>query len=223
MSAGLVAYKLCDRGFDCEHCPFDRALRGGGPAATEEDGGRATAPAPGRFPADRRYHVSHTWVAAAAGGRARIGLDAFAARLMGPPAAVIAPPAGAPLRRGEVACWLTADDRPIPVRSPLSGTVVRRNPRLAAEPGLVAAAPYDEGWLLEVEPAAAGDEEGGLLAAEPARLRAERHHAELLAEAAEVAGAAVGPTLADGGEPLADLRAVLGVERHRRLLLRYLG
>lgn len=28
MSAGLVAYKLCDRGFECESCPFDQAMRG---------------------------------------------------------------------------------------------------------------------------------------------------------------------------------------------------
>lgn len=29
MSAGLVAYKLCDRGFECDGCPFDQAMRGG--------------------------------------------------------------------------------------------------------------------------------------------------------------------------------------------------
>ncbi len=28
MSAGLVAWKLCDRGFECESCPFDQAMRG---------------------------------------------------------------------------------------------------------------------------------------------------------------------------------------------------
>ena len=28
MEAGVVGYKLCDREFDCDHCPFDAALRG---------------------------------------------------------------------------------------------------------------------------------------------------------------------------------------------------
>jgi hypothetical protein len=28
MSAGLVAFKLCDREGECEACPFDRAMRG---------------------------------------------------------------------------------------------------------------------------------------------------------------------------------------------------
>lgn len=28
MSAGLVAFKLCDREGECESCPFDQAMRG---------------------------------------------------------------------------------------------------------------------------------------------------------------------------------------------------
>jgi len=33
MSAGLVAFKLCDREGECESCPFDQAMRSpqGGP------------------------------------------------------------------------------------------------------------------------------------------------------------------------------------------------
>jgi hypothetical protein len=27
MQAGVVSYKLCDRRFDCERCPFDMAIR----------------------------------------------------------------------------------------------------------------------------------------------------------------------------------------------------
>jgi hypothetical protein len=27
MSAGLIAFKLCDREGECEGCPFDRAMR----------------------------------------------------------------------------------------------------------------------------------------------------------------------------------------------------
>ena len=33
MQGGLVSYKLCDRRLDCEHCPFDAALRAGSPPA----------------------------------------------------------------------------------------------------------------------------------------------------------------------------------------------
>ncbi|MFL6213965.1 MAG: hypothetical protein ACJ74J_08740 [Blastocatellia bacterium] len=34
MQAGVVGYKLCDRQFDCEHCPFDLALCDGGHIAS---------------------------------------------------------------------------------------------------------------------------------------------------------------------------------------------
>lgn len=46
MSAGLVAYKLCDRGFECEGCPFDRAMRGAlppRPRPEDEEPGRGDA------------------------------------------------------------------------------------------------------------------------------------------------------------------------------------
>ena len=26
MDAGAVAFRLCDRGFECDHCPFDAAM-----------------------------------------------------------------------------------------------------------------------------------------------------------------------------------------------------
>jgi len=29
MTAGVVSYRLCNRAFDCDHCPLDRALREG--------------------------------------------------------------------------------------------------------------------------------------------------------------------------------------------------
>lgn len=46
MSAGLIAFKLCDREGECESCPFDRAMRGLGPLPE--------APAPSRHAARRR-------------------------------------------------------------------------------------------------------------------------------------------------------------------------
>lgn len=33
MLAGVVSYRLCNRAFDCDHCPLDRALREGARAA----------------------------------------------------------------------------------------------------------------------------------------------------------------------------------------------
>src|SRR6266542_303748 len=43
MQGGVVDYKLCDRDYDCEHCPFDEALHGGvTTSACNSDGSSST-------------------------------------------------------------------------------------------------------------------------------------------------------------------------------------
>ena len=46
MDAGVLAYKLCDRGFDCSHCPLDAALRGLSGTPTQPDDERSEPGAP---------------------------------------------------------------------------------------------------------------------------------------------------------------------------------
>ncbi len=36
MKTGLVSYKLCDKNYHCDACPFDRAMRNGGSDAASE-------------------------------------------------------------------------------------------------------------------------------------------------------------------------------------------
>lgn len=233
MSAGLVAYKLCDRNFECDGCPFDQAMRGVPPRRT----GLGETPAPlaaaeplsaavaGRFPGDRRYHPAHAWAERRPGGGVRIGIDSLFAALAGRPGAVVLAAAGSPLERGRSASWLVTRGELIPVPSPIDGTVRRRNERLAAEPGLAASDPYGEGWLLEAE-VSGEDPDALLLDAAAARRRAERRRAAFLAEAAallEPGRRAVGPTLPDGGLPLRDLEQMLGPGRYYRLAARHLA
>lgn len=217
MSAGLVSFKLCDREGECESCPFDRALRGLAPLPAEE-----TLPA-WRFPDDRRYSPGHGWAQLTGAGRLRLGVDAAVARLWDRPSGVILPALGSRLAAGETACWLQDGEEILPLSTPVAGTVVGRNARLLAEPGLVSRAPYDAGWLFEVEEGATA---GSLLGPEEARDGAEA----ALADFQSAAGRAlshgqerVGPTLQDGGEPLTDLRAMLGPSRYAELVRRALG
>ena len=81
MRAGLVAWKLCDRGFACETCPLEAALRPGMPASRPD------------HPADRRYAPCHTWVLPR-GDQVRVGLDHFAATLLCRPGSVVLLPQG---------------------------------------------------------------------------------------------------------------------------------
>jgi glycine cleavage system H lipoate-binding protein len=220
MCAGLVAYKLCDRAFECDRCPFDAVMRGRSWADAfrpTDDGPLAAPPAPGRehggvqgvllFPADRAYHPAHTWTRRLESGRLRIGVDAFAGCLAGRLSAVVLPQPGTWLARGRVGCWLVDEGGPIPLRMPISGQVLRRNGLLASRPMLVAGDPYDEGWLIEVGWSRGGEgDPNGLLGPEEIGRLTERdldwlEEHRRRAEQRDCTSS-VGPTLADGGERL---------------------
>lgn len=224
MAAGLVAYKICDRELACDDCPFDAAMRGAmpsAPAAEPEDETDGWA-----FPEGRYFHPAHTWAEQRTGDRFRIGIDAFAAGLLGKPLAIVLPPPGSPLAQGRPGCWLVDESGPIGLRMPLSGTVVRGNDRVRALPGLASESPYSSGWLLEADCHAPGPELERLHAASEMQRRAMSDRERFLAQAQKHlrrGHSAVGPTLCDGGAPLARLREMLGRAAYRRLVLSFLG
>lgn len=226
MSAGQIAYKLCDRAFRCEECPLDAALRGQGrsrPGTSEGPGDVVTGL---EFPGDRFYGPSHTWAGVVGDRRIRIGLDAFAAGLLRHATRVVLPPAGGAVDRGRVACWVMDERATVAVKSPVDGRVARVNARLHARPALAAESPYGDGWLLEVECEDAAEAVEGLSgpaeARERARADADRIRDVALASPRE-ASAPVGPTLQDGGEPVFDLKRALGAARYYGLVVRLLG
>jgi glycine cleavage system H protein len=227
MAAGMVAYKLCDRVFDCESCPFDAVMRGQAPAAPG-DALLAPVPAigPDEFREDRRYHAAHTWAQAVGPDRLRIGLDAFAAWLVGDATSIVLPPAATLVAAGRAGAWLIDGCGPLPLRMPVDGTVIRGNPLLRTHPRLAIEAPYDAGWLIEARVADPAAALAGLLSASRMRERAARELGEFDAQArARLSRGAeeVGVTLADGGERIADLRRLLGAEQARSLIERFLA
>jgi glycine cleavage system H lipoate-binding protein len=217
MSAGLISYKLCDRAFDCEHCPLDAALRGEAP----DDAGLAPAtPLSGAvvFPGDRAYAPGHLWARRQpGGGPIRIGLDALAAALLGAPGRARLC-AGETVAAGEQLCELEVAGGAVSIASPLACRSPRLNPALLETPALAALDPYGSGWIVEADVPAG--EPLGLLEAAPARrgtgldLRHLRRRIALeLLSAPEV-----GTTLADGGTPLTDLRRMIGPQRFLALV-----
>jgi hypothetical protein len=94
------------------------------------------------------------------------------------------------------------------------------NPALAERPHLVASRPFDEGWLLELEPDPSAAEAVPLLDAEGAEhlysQDARRFRAELARALRAVSAEA--PALADGGAPLSSVSAMLGPSRYFSLL-----
>ena len=220
MTAGLVAWKLCDRDFECEHCPLDEALRGG--ARPQRAPVPDAAPA-WEFPADRRYHRLHGWAGELHGGRVRVGLDGFVVRLLDRISSIVLPAPDSRVEQGRIACWVVDDSEMIPLCAPISGNVCATNHLVQENPGIVGASPYGDGWLFEVERPDAGAPDE-LLSADEMRLRAgtqmRQLHRRVCASLAP--DARIGLTMADGGVRLHDLRKVLGVDRYHRLIIAFL-
>jgi hypothetical protein len=109
--------------------------------------------------------------------------------------------------------------------APLSGVVVCHNPGLPERPSSLTSSPLGEGWLYDLD-ALPGPQFRGLLDARTAEARygleSRRFQAEL-ARALRRSGDRVGPTLPDGGVPIADLGQMLGPARYLEILIRAYG
>jgi glycine cleavage system H protein len=225
MTAGLVAYKLCDRSYDCEGCPFDEVLHGGARRAPDSRASRVQATR-WEFPDDRRYHSSHGWIQAIDEARVRYGVDAFAVRLLDQLTAVILPPVDSPLQRGHSAAWVRDAGHLIPLASPITGTVLRINGAVQRDPSLVTTSPYNTGWLLEVRcEGGVEQQQSGLLTGQDLKHKTLLYLEQLRQEGRHEMGRdeGIGATLADGGEPEGDVRGALGAQEYRRAVCRLLS
>jgi glycine cleavage system H protein len=221
MTAGLLTYKLCDRNMRCENCPLDAALRGHAPPdrlPPRLNG--ASAHAQVTFPDDRRYTTQHSWLQPLddRNDHMRLGLDAFAASLLPTPEEIRWN--DAPLRTSDETCEFVFDDGALAWTLPVRGRVLSYNRTLESTPERLLQAPYDDGWLIELEldPISQFDQLlDAARAREEARLDARRfrrriaHH--LLADDDRFA-----PTPVDEGRLLTDLHELLGGPRFIGLL-----
>jgi glycine cleavage system H protein len=104
------------------------------------------------YPQELRYTKEHEWVRDEQ-GRFRVGITDYAQDALGDVVYVDLPEVGAEVQAdaplGEVESTKSVSD----VFSPVSGTIVERNPLIDDRPELVNEAPYGDGWLIVIQPA----------------------------------------------------------------------
>ena len=106
------------------------------------------------IPDGLRYTAEHEWVAPGA-APLRVGITDFAQDALGDIVYVQLPDPGTAVEAGQSLGEVESTKSVSEIYSPLSGTVTARNERLGGEPELINTDPYGEGWLVEIEPAAA--------------------------------------------------------------------
>ena len=101
------------------------------------------------------YHPGHAWAAKEVRSTVRVGMDDFAARLLGKADRVELPARGHWLRQGERAWTLVRGDHRFEMLSPIEGEVIEVNGEALKDPSLVHQSPYGNGWLVAVHSPAA--------------------------------------------------------------------
>jgi len=98
-------------------------------------------------PQEYCFHPGHTWVVDEGRQNARIGIDAFAADLLGKVDSVELTGLNRWVRQGQPLCKITHDGRSVDLLCPVEGVLVSINHEVLKNPNLAIEDPYRNGWL----------------------------------------------------------------------------
>lgn len=188
---GELQNRICPNGFDCRICDLHPklVLESAITSARVPDIKKADNSIFGlNMPADRLYHRGHAWAKREHDGTLTVGLDDFAARVIGKPEKVELPKIGAEVEVNGTGWTFQKDGARIRVLSPVDGKVI-------------AVGSGDDGFYLRVKPGNGIDLRHLLKGTEirPWIMREMERLEEMLSSEK------VGLSLADGGELVNDL------------------
>lgn len=161
------------------------------------------------LPTALSYHFGHAWAVKESRNVVRVGLDDFAARLLGKVDRVELPARGRWLRQGEKGWSVARGGHSFEMLSPIEGEVVDVNPEVLRDPSVIHTNPYGAGWLLAVNSPAADSNLKNLLRGRVAQ----RWMEESVGTFRTHLSPSSGVYLQDGGHVIPDLLGVLPEER----------
>lgn len=155
-----------------------------------------------QVPMDGYYlHQGHAWVALESDDRARVGLDHFSQKLLGPAEEVRLPEIGKAYFQDHICMALLRQGKKASFEAPVDGAIEAVNPRVRQNPGLIHDDPYGEGWLFTVKGTNLRRNLDNLLTGEEALAWIDQESHRLL----NIMETKVGVTLPDGGEVIDDV------------------
>jgi len=97
------------------------------------------------------FHPGHTWVLDEGRQNARVGMDSFAANLIGKMDRIEVAALNRWVRQGQKLWSVTHDDVTVDMVSPVEGVVIAVNPEIQKDPDLAGKDPYKDGWVCVVK------------------------------------------------------------------------
>jgi glycine cleavage system H lipoate-binding protein len=192
--SGRAPFRLCPYDYECHSCAFDQMLEDGLEMQIPYRYTNIPEVEGYRLPEGHFFHLGHTWARVEQGGRIRIGLDDFSMRLFGPVDSIDLPLTGESVKFSEVGLEFERTGKHASVLAPISGVVAAVNNEAAKDPGVVRKEPYNEGWLMVIDPSDMKNNLKGLLYGKESTEWIHAEHMKLVEMVS-----AVGLTYADGG------------------------
>jgi glycine cleavage system H lipoate-binding protein len=200
LSGRISSPEECSGNYLCHHCSvhelLDKKRHSETPAKAEY-----TNVSGYKIINDYFYHFGHSWVNIEKFPRVKIGMDDFITRIFGPSDEINLPPVGTWIKRGEIGCVLTRNNKKAPIQSPMSGTVYAVNDKVGKNPKLAHDDPFHEGWLYILDAENLKPELAGLYSGQESFQWMEKESQNLY----ELMGPRYERLAATGGEPIDDI------------------
>ncbi len=156
-------------------------------------------------PEEMSYHPGHAWALRERRNLVRVGVDEFAAALIGRAEKIEIPKPGQWVRQGQKVWSFHREGEKTEMVSPTEGEVVEVNPDVLQDPSLLRKDPYGKGWLATLH---VPDEENTIRNMVPKPL-VRNWMRESVARLYSIQPRLAGAVAADGGRPADDLLAGL--------------
>jgi glycine cleavage system H lipoate-binding protein len=250
MDAGLVNYKLCDKNFECDVCPFERIMRSQYHPFSERAVVQSDVETPHvaahdaseklfttiihqlidplvktPLPDDRLYFSNHTWMQQLDNGTYRIGINKFLGHLLQPIMGAVVVNPSSRIEKDSPFAWFIRDSETFAIHASIPGTAVESNGMLSSKPTLATSDPYDHGWVLTMRPHSEHEEVSRSYSAEEFRIRLNHdvHKVEMLLNSTlSRHRKEIGTSMFDGGVRIETIEQFIGEKRYIQLLFRLL-
>ena len=115
------------------------------------------------FRTDRFYNSNHLWIKENDSGYVTVGIDELGLDSLGEMAYLTLPDVGTAVEVGKAMGTMEAAKMTGEIYAPVTGFVVEKNDAVLQNPLLVNEKPYDNGWLVKIEPTNWEDESAGMV------------------------------------------------------------
>jgi glycine cleavage system H protein len=156
------------------------------------------------------FHPGHAWARLEEDDIVTVGMDDFAAKLLGPVDSISLPEEGSKVKQGFPGWVMKADGQAIQMLSPVEGEVVAVNRMAADSPGAAFEDPYGNGWLFKVKPYNWTSNLNNMIIRDKVGEWLEDIRDKL---ASRRLAPALAPLYADGGEPVRGMAKAVDPER----------